>query len=73
LHFHGKLNKILLLSGTSSPTAIEREVTASYQVNNGYAKAPQGNVESTLSVLITSLILHVGPNHRQANWSLAIL
>jgi hypothetical protein len=44
-----KLNNILSLSGTSSPTAIKRDVTASCQGNNGYAKAPQGNEEGTLS------------------------
>jgi hypothetical protein len=79
-----KLNNILSLSGTSSPTAIKREVTASCQGNNGYAKAPQGNVEGSLFVLlerqenpllvlIATLLLHAGINHRQVNWSLTIL
>jgi len=43
-----KLDNILLISGTS-PTAIKREGTASYQGNQDYVKAPRGNVENTLS------------------------
>jgi hypothetical protein len=78
-----KLNNILLPSGTSSPTAIRREGTASYQGNNGYAKAPQGNVESTFSCWSDKKILCLhqlpayfftsAPTTGQVNWSLAIL
>jgi hypothetical protein len=84
LHFHGKTEQYFIIIRYIFPNSNKKGSTASYQGNDGYAKAPQGNVESALSVLlerqenilfalITSLLLHTGPNHRQVNWSLSIL
>jgi hypothetical protein len=80
----GKLNNILLLSGTSSPTAIKSGRYCFVSGQQWLRESAESNVEGTLSILlerqenpllslITSLLLHAGTNHRQVNWSLAIL